>query len=416
MTTQQRLLILLLLFLPIASPLNGQPSTPEENTSLVATLDPDLSFPDNYDQALRLMNENQAAHQQAAAHYYGEFALQLAQKNKDEKRILEVLQNIARHYLNHGQYPTADSLYDWGLSMMDDPQHQAILYLDKVGLGVRTRNWGDAEELLQKARKLIGNDTLSRAMANYHFRAGVYEYEAKQNIVEALVHYQEAKEINSKEQSLVTVINNNLAIIYGAVKDFEKSRALNLENLAIAQQQEDVKAELFAYYGLAYSAGMMDDNEALLKYCQKAINLHHTTGVSMAFGYVYSLLGEYYIAKSQLDSAEYYLTKGIALSKKQGENKELVDCYQAMMNFHTVKKEDDLAIEYGELGLTLGTRVDHNIEAPLSELYEKQGNYERAYALLHRSWSKQLIQNQNKSNAALMAKLLEDRYTQGANQ
>lgn len=404
--------VLVLFFLPIIFLLHGQTFVPEENGLSIVSIDPNLSFPANYDQALDLLKESQLNNEQANALYYGQFALQLAKKNNDDNRSLRAIQNIARVYTNHGEYHTADSLYSFGLEQVIKPHNQAILYLNKAGLGTRTRDWGDTEMLLSKARELIGNDTLNKAMATYHFQTGVYEFEAKQNMVQSLVHYQEAKKIKAIEKRLIPIVNNNLSIIYSAVNDFEKARALNLENLAIALKSKDTNGELFAYYGLAFNAGMMEDDDGLLKYCQKAINLHQQTGVSTAFGYIYSLLGEYYIKHNQLDSAAFYLTKGVEISQAQGENKELVDCYQGLMNLYSAKNEDGLAIQYGEAGLDLGTRVDHNIEAPLAALYEKQGKYERAYELLHSSWQQQMMLKQNSSNVALMARLLEDRFEQ----
>lgn len=396
-------------------PLAGQIVVPQEGGSIVP-IDAQLSFPENYDLALSLMKEKQAGNQQEAAFYYGQQALSLARDQKDEARMLEATQNIARFYQNQGEYEYADSVYQQGLSYLKLPLQQAELYLDRASLGARTRNWDNTDYFLQKARQLIGDDTLSTTMASYHFRAGVYEFEAKQNMVEALVHYQQAKKIEGVSNRILTSINNNLAIIYGVVNDFEKAHSLNEENLRFAIEDNNPTGQLFAYYGLAFSSGMMEDDASLYTYCQRAIELHNTTGISTAFGYIYSLLGEYFMTLNQLDSAEYYLQKSIIISKEQGENKELVDAYQGMMHLYTLKGDDAIAIEYGEKGLELGTRVDHDIEEPLAALYEKQGNYERAYLLLRRSWTKQAELDQGKANISLMAKLLEERFEQERNQ
>lgn len=385
---------------------------PQEDGSSVIPIDAQLPFPENYDLALKFMKEKQAANKQAEAYYYGQQALSIAKENKDEARCLEVIQAIARFHHGQGQYESADSVYQKGLSYVKQPLHQAELYLDRASLGARTRNWQNTDQFLQKARQLIGDDTLSITMASYHFRAGVYAFEARQNMVEALVHYQQAKKIAGIPSRMVTSINNNLAIIYGTVNDFAKSHALNEENLRIAIEEADPMGQLFSYYGLAFTSGMTENDSSLLHYCQKAISLHNTTGISTAFGYIYSVLGDYFMNQNQLDSAEYFLQKGIILSKEQGENKELVDCYQGMMRLYTLKGDPATAIEYGEQGLKLGTRVDHDIEEPLATLYEKQGNHERAYTLLRASWIKQAELDQSKTNISLMAKLLEDRFEQ----
>ncbi len=404
--------VLLSLVICIAAPAATQTLVPQEDGGNIIPIDEQLPFPENYDLALKFMKKQQAINQQAAAYYYGQQALRFARNNKDEPLIIEAIQAIARFHQTQGQYDRADSLYLQGLAYVTQPLQKASLYLDRVGIGARTRNWQETPAHLQKARELIGQDTLSPTMANYHFRAGVYEFEAKQNMVEALVHYQQAKKIKGITTRARTSINNNLGIIYGAVNDFEKAYSLNEENLKIAIEEKDLMGELFSYYGLAFSAGMLDDDTSLMHYCQKAIDLHNTTGISTAFGYVYSLMGEYYMNQNQLDSANFYLQKGIAISKEQGENKELVDCYQGMMKLHSLKNEDVIAIEYGELGLQLGTRVDHEIEEPLAALYEKRGNYQRAYALLRKSWTKQAELDQSKTNISLMAKLLEGRFEQ----
>lgn len=403
---------MLSLLICIASPAATQTLVPQEDGGRIIPIDEQLHFPENYHLALKFMKEQQAINQQAAAYYYGQQALHFARKNKEEALIIEAIQAIARFHQTQGQYDRADSLYLQGLAYVTQPLHKASLYLDRVSIGARTRNWQETPAHLQKARELIGQDTLSPTMANYHFRAGVYEFEAKQNMVEALVHYQQAKKIDGITTRARTSINNNLGIIYGAINDFEKAYSLNVENLKIALEEEDPMGELFSYYGLAFNAGMLDDDTNLMYYCQKAIDLHNATGISTAFGYIYSLMGEYYMNQNQLDSANFYLQKGITISKAQGENKELVDCYQGMMKLHSLKNEDAVAIEYGELGLKLGTRVDHEIEEPLAALYQKQGNYQRAYALLRESWIKQAELDQSKTNISLTAKLLEGRFEQ----
>ncbi len=396
----------------IASPAATQTLVPQEDGGRIIPIDEQLPFPENYHLALQFMKEQQAINQQVAAYYYGQQALHFARKNKEETLIIEAIQAIARFHQIQGQYERADSLYLQGLAYVTQPLHKASLYLDRVSIGARTRNWQEAPALLQKARELIGEDTLSPTMANYHFRAGVYAFEAKQDMMEALIHYQQAKKIDGITTRARTSINNNLGIIYGAINDFEKAYSLNVENLKIALEEEDPMGELFSYYGLAFSAGMLDDDTSLMYYCKKAIALHNATGISTAFGYIYSLMGEYYMNQNQLDSANFYLQKGIAISKEQGENKELVDCYQGMMNLHSLKNENVIAIEYGELGLKLGTRVDHEIEEPLAALYQKQGDYQRAYELLRKSWTKQAELDQSKTNISLMAKLLEGRFEQ----
>jgi signal transduction histidine kinase len=404
--------ILLSVFICIVKPIAGQTVVPQEDGGSIVPIDLQLPFPENYDLALKFVKEKQADNQQVATLYYGQQALSFAKDNKDEARYLEATQVIARLYQSQGQYENADSLYVQGLNYVKLPLHKAEFYLDRASLGVRTRDWQNTDEFLQKARQLIGKDTLSVVMANYHYRTGVYEFEAKQNMVEALVHYRQAKKIEGVPTRMLTSINNNLAIIYSAVNDFSKAHSLNEENLQIAIEEDDMIGQLFAYYGLAFTSAMMGNDSNLILYCQKAISLHNTTGISTAFGYIYSLLGEYYMNHNQLDSAEYYLQKGIIISKQQGENKELVDCYQGMMKLYTLRGENEIAIEYGELGLLLGTRVDHEIEDPLATLYENRGDYKRAYDLLRKSWIKLTELDQSKTNISLMAKLLEDRFEQ----
>lgn len=410
MNTKQGCYTLTLLFLFLLSVGQGQVVIPPENPNGKLLINPELTFPDNFDQAVTLLEEEQSKNDPETALYLGYQALQWAKEASDHDRTQKAYHLIGLYYATRGFYQEADSIYQAAYQFTERDSTRARIYLRRLGLRTRTGDWSEADFFLSEARRLIGNDTASTLMAHYHFSKGLYHFESKFDMVQALLDYQKAKLIDSTNRSFVNIINHNLAGVYTAIEDYDKASDIGEELLAYAQAQNSSTDELFALYLLGHLAIENEKYDETKSICYEAMALRDRTGVSEAFGYTYFLLGESHLAQQQLDSAEYYFILGLDISREQGDAKELVDCTGGLMKLRLAQERYAEAIELGERVLQLSQRPDQPVQEELATAYYALGRYDEAYTMLKKGVERRDEEDLSGRNAAIISALLEDQF------
>ena len=406
----KRLCLFLLYSTALIRVLSGQTIIPPELNNQAPLLTENLSYPENYDEALALMRKQQQQNQPDVVLYLGYQALQWAKQENDHDRIQTAIHRIGLFYSNLGQYAASDSIYTEALTLTDRDTTKARLYLRKLGLGTRTGDWSNADFYLTEAKRLIDSDSTASLMAHYHFAKGLYSFESSYDMVRALLEYQKAKELLPEDRSFVNIINHNLANVYSLVQDYEKAEAIGHEVLAFAKSQKVPIDELFSYYLLAYNAIEQKAYVRVKNFCYEAMNLREKTGVSQAFGYVYFLLGESFLEEMQLDSAEYYTQLGINISEAQRDAKELIDCTGTMMKIRLAEERYEEAVYYGERVLSMSQRPDQPIREELAAAYFGLGQDQKAYQVLSEAVARNKEDNNNERNVALVTALLEEQF------
>ncbi|MEL7249145.1 MAG: ATP-binding protein [Bacteroidota bacterium] len=388
----------------------GQTIIPPELSEQAPLLNSDLSYPENYEEALELMREEQQENQPDVVLYLGYQALQWAKEAHDHDRIQQAIHRIGLFYTNLGQYAATDSIYTEALELTDRDTSKARIYLRKLGLGTRTGDWTNGDFYLAEAKRLIASDSTASLMAHYHFAKGLYLFESSYDMVRSLLEYQRAKELLPEDRSFVNIINHNLANVYSLVQNYEKAEAIGNEILTFAQEQKVPVNELFAYYLLGYTAFEQEAYKRVKDFCYAAMDLREKTGVSQAFGYTYFLLGESFLSESQLDSAAYYIQLGMEISEAQGDAKELIDCTSSMMKLRLAQARYDEAVYYGEEVLSMNQRPDQPIREELAAAYFGLGQSEKAYEVLSDAIARNKEDNNNETNVALITALLEEQF------
>lgn len=410
----RKLLWFLILFLlPLCTEVvRAQTIVPPEGTGREPLLTSGLNYPDNFEEALARMREEQVTNNAENVLYLGYQALQWAQEANDDGRTQRAFHQLGLYYVAIGQYQAADSMYTVALQSTNQDSSKARIYLRKLGLGTRTGDWSKADQYLTEARKMIGSDTTSALMAHYHFAKGLYLFESKYDMIGCLLEYQRAKQLDSINRRFVNVVNHNLAGVYSQIGDFKKAEAIGTEILNFAKAQQDAPGQLFAHYLLGFTAIEQEAYDRVKRNCYEAIALRDRTGFTEAFGYAYFLLGETHLAAGQLDSADYYFQAGIDISQEQGDAKEVIDNTGGLMRLRIEQGQFEEAIIYGEEVLSSHLRPDQPISEELATAYFAVGDYEKAYERLRQGLDRRDREDAKGTNVEILSALLEEQFRQ----
>ncbi|MCB0633979.1 MAG: ATP-binding protein [Saprospiraceae bacterium] len=329
-------------------------------------------------QATELIDHNQL---DVALHLIGE-VLEAATDLHSEKLYVKARMKQAIILNRKSKYEEADQIWQ-ELLLKPIPEEDRIeIYLDKASVLNRRGLLDKGLEYAEKARSLIGSDTTSILMGRYYMQCASLEVN-KNEYLPALEHLLQAKAIIPLDHRLYYGINHNISLIYENIQAYQEGLAISKENLEIARQRDYYRGELFAYFGIIHLYRQMDSIEQSKAACFAAIRLMEERQVSESGGYVYMVLGDLYTKGNQLDSAFYYLEKGLEISEHQQEKREMAQCQFALARAYFEKGNYTGAIELAEQALQYPTaNRPEMIGAFLGRAYAKMGDFQKAYALM----------------------------------
>lgn len=370
-----------------------------------------LSYPDNFDEAFQLMQQQKGKNQPGLIIAMGDQALEWAKEKEDHHRMQRLLRWITQYYVSNGAYEQADSVCNIGLHLMKSDTSIAIFYLLKVRIQLRTLDWVDTDFYFNEARKLIGTDTLTPTMVEYYHAKSLYHFQKGPDFYNALVMLQKAKKISRLYPDLISTINHSLSNIYFLLEDYQRVEQICLENLEIARQNNHSVNELFVYYTLASSESEQGKYEEAIDIGHNAIHLRQKTGITAAFGWIYYVMGDAFLAMGQLDSAEHYFQLGLDISEIQNDGKELTDCLVGMVNLRVKQKKYAEAVVYGEQILQQENYTYQVFENDLATAYYALGQTDKVHQMLQQR-IKRLEQEEKGVYLAILSKLLEQQFRQ----
>ena len=342
---------------------------------------------------------------------YLDEALKLSQSLNDNEVIATTYELYGRIATIKGEYEKSDSLLVKAFEYTTDKALKVKIYSGRFGALVRTGEIEKGVTYLKEMRNLIGDDTTSLLMGEYYFNYANY-YGEQHNELKNLQYLQKCKKIFLSHNQDVQAINHNLTSVFESLKDYENTLKIQKELLKNAQSNDSPINELFALFGIMSAQEGMKDYEAAKKTCHEAINLKNKSGVTNAFGYVYYILGYVHLKTEQLDSAEYYFQKGIEISTKQSEAKELGDNYSGMAELYFKQGKLQEAKVYAEKTRASINYIHTDNNTILAKIYAKEGNYQKAYELLNINWSDAQKREEERTDYHVISTLLKDKFEQ----
>ncbi len=208
------------------------------------------------------------------------------------------------------------------------------------------------------------------------------------------------------------LVNQKIAIIYFRLKDYKSCMEIykhNLELLEISGSDIDI---LYSYFGLAECYFELDSFILAKKVCYQSIELSDRTGISESMGFIYSILSDIYILESNIDSARFYVGKGLALSKAQNNVKEIYDNYNSIVRLELLSGNKDKAQSYAELAIQNPIYHVPEVYNSLAEIYTEQGRHKEANQLLQKNIANYIDRDNSISIYDVASTLLKSKYEQ----
>ncbi len=256
-----------------------------------------------------------------------------------------------------------------------------------INQGQQYVNEGNIDSLtiiLDHLSSLIQENNVSKNQL-YSFYILKSEYHNfRSEYVSELNTLSEAKKIfEPTDISKFTSINRRIARIYSLLSDFKSCLEIYEANLSFLLKAKGTDIDiLYTYFGIALCNMELGNYNYTKNVCFQAIELSNKSGITNSMGYIYYLLGTIYIEETKIDSASFFLDKGMSISKKQNDIKELHDIYGSMVNLELLKGNKIKAQHYAEIAIENPSFHDPNLYNNLAQIYSSQQDFQSSNKLL----------------------------------
>jgi tetratricopeptide (TPR) repeat protein len=238
---------------------------------------------------------------------YAEESMQLANEIHLDTIINKAIINLARAYLQIGNYPKSLNIYQGIIKSKTSNANDLLAAYNGIGIiNYYQRNYKNAIKYYNKALTFSSSDKS--------------EIEREKKLKESLL--------------------NNLGIIYEEMKEFDKANFFYTEALKICKQLKDEEnlAHVLTNQGRLFHK--QDKNKQALQYYLEALAIRKKNNDESGITLSYDGLGEFYFELKKYDIAETYLRDAIKLGQHTGDlltvrraSSNLYKLYQQLGNY-----------------------------------------------------------------------------------
>ena len=275
---------------------------------------------------------------------------------------LDSLMEEGKSYLIEEEWDEAINILSDALILAD--KYHELKKKAKIQNNIGVAHWkkGNYKEGLERYEEaletyiVIGNDSLT-GQAQYN--VGI--------TLKALGNYELAVERFSLAFRLFekTGQNEQMARVYDALgnihkdlSNFPKAIFYHRSALAIYKQTEDYKGLSRAYHNLGQVYNDSGATDLAAKFLFKAKGIKEKYGWSTASND--SQIGEYYLRKGDLDSAEYFFKTSLETRQEESNRSKLAVAYWHLGDLYLAKGNPELAEEYLDKAYQLGDSLELN--------------------------------------------------------
>ncbi len=285
-----------------------------------------------------------------SAMYYGNSALQLAEKLNFKKGIVGAYGNMGNAFYEQGNYPQALDNYFKALKVAEetDDQKNIVRWMGNISV-VYTRMGDYIKAIDYNFRILSISEKLNdkKIIASTYNNIGII-YKFKGNYKRALDYFSKALEESEDIQDKYLIANNlgNIGIIHDNLHEYDIALNYFFKVLKIAEQLDEKKiiASTFDNIGNIYSA--QKKYEQALSYYLKALKLDeelkNKNGIAIKLGNIGSL----YISTKQYDKAEKYLLQSLNIAEEIQNLSDIKAAKEYLAELYTQKGDYEKALEY----------------------------------------------------------------------
>ncbi len=329
--------------------------------------------------------------------------IRLAVKLKNELELGKFISSKGNNYMNEGQYDSALQLLKTALQIFEkqDYEHGVFSALNSIGIiQFYTADYASALSTYSKnlhvAESIKDTGQILAAISNVSVL-----YRAISNYPEALTY--DLKAINLAEKSNnkmgLTNVYYEAGSTYRELKETDKAHEYYQKALNNCIQTGNKRDEATLLSALGQISADKKDYQQALSYYQQAISVGNGAGNVQTEAATLGNIGDIYKKISNYPNAIDYYKKALSLSQKLGDKNttayllgEIGDTYIRTSQFLssqssiTFKEQPKQALSYLQQSLALAKEIgslDRQARALdyLSNLYEKQKNYQKALEL-----------------------------------
>ncbi|WP_163381110.1 histidine kinase dimerization/phosphoacceptor domain -containing protein [Cyclobacterium sp. SYSU L10401] len=189
---------------------------------------------------------------------------------------------------------------------------------------------------------------------------------------------------NKVNNSDLWLLYTNLGYVYERRGDISMAFEWAKKTLDLGLATADLKAQAMAYSDISYLFWKQGKFETGLNYGLKSLELFRNRGVDdLDFDFTHYVVGNNYLALSQLDQAESHFLQSIAMGERFGFYNNLSDAYISLVSLYILKKDFTAAKKAGSKALNYATLLDNKFMQMrsllgLGEVAIARGNFKEA--------------------------------------
>ena len=235
-----------------------------------------------------------------------------------------------------------------------------------------------ATEAMSQAKLM--HDTLALARShNYkgilatiqaHYLTGIEQFQS------ALAYFEQLDDVEG-----MTKLLNNIGVIYSMMEDYEASIKHYSDCLEINIEVGDHEGAAFNLYNIAGDYLALEKYDLSKQYIDSLIQYQDVSGEHIS---AEPLLGEFFLARGDLASAEMYLLNAQKSHRRENEEHQLTSGWLSLAQLYTQKERYDLALVYLDSSET--TSISNNLNEELvathqqrAEVYDAIGSFKKAF-------------------------------------
>ncbi|WP_439483820.1 tetratricopeptide repeat-containing sensor histidine kinase [Cyclobacterium plantarum] len=184
------------------------------------------------------------------------------------------------------------------------------------------------------------------------------------------------------------LLYTNLGYVYERRGDLGKAFDWAKKTLDLGIATSDLKAQAMAYSDISYLFWKQGKYESGLIYGLKSLELFQKRGIDdLDFDFTHYVLGNNYLALSQIDKAESHFLESIAMGEKFGFYNNLSDAYISLVTLYIYKNDLPAAKKAGNNALYYAELLDNEFMQMrallgLGEVTYAMGNFREAESYL----------------------------------
>ena len=283
---------------------------------------------------------------------YGRLALIEAKKQKNDKLILQALNDMSISYLNASRYDSvlilaneavhiSDKIKD-NLSKAKAYNRMAMAYFER-GLHKESIDYNfKALHIFEQQNQLAYQGLILTNIGSSFEKLGLLD-EAIKNHLKVL---ELAKETNSKE--MYSSAYGNLGIVYMKKSDYKSADNYFNKAIQYIDEKTDKKRLSILYQNIGVNARSMGNSEKGVLYYKKSLKLYKETDDLMGLGFIYFNLASCLQDLGDLTDAQFYVDSGLVIAKNTKALPLMRNAFRALSRQASLKGNYSLADSYFE--------------------------------------------------------------------